>query len=74
MIAISQLDGATYHSNFKIHGGGVGRNIAEGLSKIHGHVQMISKIGTDSVNKIDCFHSIYSFLSLFVASLSTTGC
>lgn len=45
-----QLDGATYHtSKFKTAGGGVGRNIAEGLSKLHGHVEFVSKIGEDKV-------------------------
>lgn len=42
-----QLDGATYHSSMRIVGGGVGRNIAEGLSKIHGSVHLISRLGSD---------------------------
>lgn len=41
------LNGATYQSTFKKFGGGVGRNIAEGLSKLHGNVEFISKIGND---------------------------
>lgn len=27
----------------------MGRNIAEGLQKLHGHVQLISKVGADMV-------------------------
>lgn len=42
-----ELDGATYHSTTKMYGGGVGRNIAEGLSKLHGSVNFITKIGND---------------------------
>ncbi|XP_055305560.1 uncharacterized protein LOC129570133 [Sitodiplosis mosellana] len=43
-----KLNGATYHSQFKKKcGGGVGRNIAEGLSKLCGSVEFISKIGDD---------------------------
>lgn len=44
-----QLDGATYYSKVQSTGGGVGRNIAEGLSKLHGSVQLISRIGLDQV-------------------------
>lgn len=47
-----KLNGATYHSRFKKKcGGGVGRNIAEGLSKLHGSVEFISKIGNDEVKR-----------------------
>lgn len=46
-----QLDGATYKSTLKSYGGGVGRNIAEGLSKLYGNVNLISKIGKDQVSK-----------------------
>lgn len=41
------FNGATYQTNFKKFGGGVGRNIAEGLSKLNGNVEFISKIGHD---------------------------
>lgn len=54
-----QLDGATYHASQRTSGGGVGRNIAEGLSKIHGNVHLISRIGIDQV----CLHFIIWFFS-----------
>ncbi|EDS35651.1 conserved hypothetical protein [Culex quinquefasciatus] len=41
------LDGATYHANVNIAGGGVGRNIAEGIWKIYGDVRLVSAVGTD---------------------------
>lgn len=44
-----QLDGATYHASQKCSAGGVGRNLAEGLLKLHGNVQLISKVGADQV-------------------------
>lgn len=50
-----QLDGATYHSTLKTSAGGVGRNIAEGLSKLNGNVQLISKVGNDVV----CMNEIF---------------
>lgn len=45
-----QLDGATYHANVNIAGGGVGRNIAEGIWKIYGDVRLVSAVGTDQVS------------------------
>lgn len=47
---IFKFNGATYNSKFTgSYGGGVGRNIAEGLSKLHGNVEFISKVGNDQV-------------------------
>lgn len=43
-----QLNGATYKSETKFSGGGVGRNIAEGLQKLSGAVKFISAFGDDS--------------------------
>lgn len=42
-----KLDGATYRAKYLSFGGGVGRNMAEGISKLNGHVEFISKIGND---------------------------
>jgi sugar/nucleoside kinase (ribokinase family) len=42
-----QLNGATYKSETKFAGGGVGRNIAEGLQKLNGDVSLISAFGND---------------------------
>lgn len=42
-----QLNGATYKSATKFAGGGVGRNIAEGLQKLNGAVALISAFGND---------------------------
>lgn len=42
-----QLNGATYKSETKFSGGGVGRNIAEGLHKLNGAVSLISAFGRD---------------------------
>lgn len=42
-----QLNGATYKSETKFSGGGVGRNLAEGLQKLHGSVSLISAFGND---------------------------
>ncbi|XP_055637634.1 uncharacterized protein LOC129776181 [Toxorhynchites rutilus septentrionalis] len=42
-----KLDGATYHATIDISGGGVGRNIAEGIWKIYGNVHLISAVGND---------------------------
>lgn len=42
-----QLIGATYKSETKFSGGGVGRNIAEGLHKLSGAVSLISAFGND---------------------------
>lgn len=44
-----QLDGATYRTSQKCSAGGVGRNLAEGLLKLHGNVKLISKVGADQV-------------------------
>lgn len=44
---VSQLNGATYKSETKFSGGGVGRNIAEGLEKLNGSVSFISAFGRD---------------------------
>lgn len=44
-----QFNGATYHSNLQILGGGVGRNIAEGISKLDRRVHFISVVGNDQV-------------------------
>ncbi|KAM8718125.1 hypothetical protein ACLKA7_004777 [Drosophila subpalustris] len=41
------LDGATYKSVTKHAAGGVGRNIAEGIFKLHGDVNLISAVGDD---------------------------
>lgn len=62
---LCQLDGATYHiSKFKSSGGGVGRNIAEGLSKLYGHVEFISKIGNDKVNIKIKIHFIITIICI----------
>lgn len=44
---VFQLNGATYKSETKFSGGGVGRNIAEGLEKLNGAVSLISAFGRD---------------------------
>lgn len=44
---VLQLNGATYKSETKFSGGGVGRNIAEGLEKLNGAVSLISAFGRD---------------------------
>lgn len=44
---VFQLNGATYKSETKFSGGGVGRNIAEGLEKLNGSVALISAFGRD---------------------------
>lgn len=41
------LDGATYKSITKHAAGGVGRNIAEGIFKLYGDVNLISAVGSD---------------------------
>ncbi|KAH8266510.1 hypothetical protein KR044_009295 [Drosophila immigrans] len=41
------LDGATYKSLAKHAAGGVGRNIAEGIYKLYGEVNLISAVGSD---------------------------
>lgn len=42
-----QLNGATYKSETKFSGGGVGRNVAEGLHKLYGNVSLVSAFGSD---------------------------
>ncbi|KAH8360998.1 hypothetical protein KR093_006618 [Drosophila rubida] len=42
-----QTDGATYKSEAKYAAGGVGRNIAEGIYKLYGDVNLISAVGSD---------------------------
>ncbi|XP_058129782.1 uncharacterized protein LOC131272158 [Anopheles coustani] len=42
-----KLDGATYHANQTTSPGGVARNIAEGIYKIYGNVNLISAVGND---------------------------
>lgn len=42
-----QMNGATYKSRMKISAGGVGRNLAEGISKLHGRTRFISAVGDD---------------------------
>lgn len=51
-----QLDGATYRTSQKCSAGGVGRNLAEGLLKLHGNVEFISKVGADQVNLMFMHH------------------
>uniref|UniRef100_A0A1B0D8T4 Carbohydrate kinase PfkB domain-containing protein n=1 Tax=Phlebotomus papatasi TaxID=29031 RepID=A0A1B0D8T4_PHLPP len=41
------MNGATYKSRMKISAGGVGRNLAEGISKLHGRTRFISAVGDD---------------------------
>ncbi|XP_037039125.1 pseudouridine-metabolizing bifunctional protein C1861.05 [Bradysia coprophila] len=42
-----KFNGATYHSKLQTFGGGVGRNIAEAISKLYGCVHFISVVGND---------------------------
>ncbi|XP_049281039.1 uncharacterized protein LOC125762692 isoform X2 [Anopheles funestus] len=42
-----KLDGATYHAKQDSSAGGVARNIAEGIYKIYGNVNLISAVGND---------------------------
>uniref|UniRef100_A0A182THP7 Carbohydrate kinase PfkB domain-containing protein n=1 Tax=Anopheles melas TaxID=34690 RepID=A0A182THP7_9DIPT len=44
---LSHLDGATYHAKQDTSAGGVARNIAEGIYKIYGNVNLISAVGND---------------------------
>lgn len=46
------LDGATYSGVAKQAAGGVGRNIAEGIYKLYGDVNLISAVGTDQLGQI----------------------
>lgn len=43
-----QLDGRIFDAKFKLHGGGVGRNIAEALSKLGYQPTFVSAVGNDS--------------------------
>uniref|UniRef100_A0A182MJW6 Carbohydrate kinase PfkB domain-containing protein n=1 Tax=Anopheles culicifacies TaxID=139723 RepID=A0A182MJW6_9DIPT len=45
--AMEELDGATYHAKQDTSAGGVARNIAEGIYKIYGNVNLISAVGND---------------------------
>lgn len=47
-----QLDGATYHAKQDTSAGGVARNIAEGIYKIYGNVNLISAVGNDQVSSV----------------------
>ncbi|KAH8246663.1 hypothetical protein KR038_002799 [Drosophila bunnanda] len=44
-----KLDGATYSAVAKQAAGGVGRNIAEGIYKLYGDVNLISAVGNDQM-------------------------
>ncbi|EDW13083.1 uncharacterized protein Dmoj_GI21777 [Drosophila mojavensis] len=46
------LDGATYSGVAKQAAGGVGRNIAEGIYKLYGDVNLISAVGRDQLGQI----------------------
>ncbi|KAH8412284.1 hypothetical protein KR009_000987 [Drosophila setifemur] len=45
------LDGATYSAIAKQAAGGVGRNIAEGIYKLYGDVNLISAVGNDQMGQ-----------------------
>ncbi|EDV30768.2 uncharacterized protein Dana_GF15023 [Drosophila ananassae] len=45
------LDGSTYSAIAKQAAGGVGRNIAEGIYKLHGDVNFISAVGNDHMGE-----------------------
>ncbi|XP_073834207.1 uncharacterized protein [Musca autumnalis] len=45
------LDGATYHTKVKEAAGGVGRNLAESIHKLHGDASFISVVGNDHTGK-----------------------
>ncbi|XP_053660891.1 pseudouridine kinase-like [Anopheles marshallii] len=47
---VKALDGATYHAKQDTSAGGVARNIAEGIYKIYGNVNLISAVGNDQVS------------------------
>lgn len=51
-IHLFQLNGATYKSERRISAGGVGRNIAEGIQKLHGKVNFLSAVGNDSSGQL----------------------
>ncbi|EDV57247.1 pseudouridine-metabolizing bifunctional protein C1861.05 [Drosophila erecta] len=46
-----KLDGATYSAVAKQAAGGVGRNIAEGIYKLYGDVNLISAVGNDQMGQ-----------------------
>lgn len=46
-----KLDGSTYSAIAKQAAGGVGRNIAEGIYKLHGDVNFISTVGNDHMGQ-----------------------
>ncbi|SPP79732.1 pseudouridine-metabolizing bifunctional protein C1861.05 [Drosophila guanche] len=46
-----KLDGATYSAVAKQAAGGVGRNIAEGIYKLYGDVNLISAVGKDQMGQ-----------------------
>ncbi len=43
-----QLNGATYNATTTLSAGGVARNLAEGIFKLHGSVSFVSAFGNDS--------------------------
>lgn len=45
------LDGATYHTQAKESGGGVGRNLAEAIYKLHGNASFVSVVGKDHMGQ-----------------------
>uniref|UniRef100_A0A1A9WN01 Carbohydrate kinase PfkB domain-containing protein n=1 Tax=Glossina brevipalpis TaxID=37001 RepID=A0A1A9WN01_9MUSC len=45
------LDGGTYHTKVTVSGGGVGRNIAEAILKLHGQANLISTVGNDHMGE-----------------------
>ncbi|XP_061400047.1 uncharacterized protein LOC133335766 [Musca vetustissima] len=45
------LDGATYQTKVKESAGGVGRNLAESIHKLHGDASFISVVGNDHTGK-----------------------
>jgi pseudouridylate synthase / pseudouridine kinase len=47
-LSFFKLNGATYKSQTRFSGGGVGRNIAEGLQKLNGAVKFLSAFGDDN--------------------------
>ncbi|GAB0092341.1 pseudouridine-metabolizing bifunctional protein C1861.05-like [Sergentomyia squamirostris] len=47
LMNILQMNGATYRAETKIYAGGVGRNLADAISKLHGRINFISAVGAD---------------------------
>ncbi|KAM7347324.1 uncharacterized protein ACRADG_006909 [Cochliomyia hominivorax] len=45
------LDGATYHTQAKESGGGVGRNLAEAIYKLYGEANFVSVVGKDHMGQ-----------------------